>query len=75
MLQRETRLRCGNKSRDLEADIVTTSGCCLGLVTSEGLLMAVVLTVLPLVILWVLVKLLPPWPESNSASLPAAPAH
>ena len=48
----------------------------MGLVTREGLLMAIVLTVLPLVILWVLVKLLPPWPEKNSGSLPdAAPAN
>ena len=48
----------------------------MGLVTREGLLMAIVLTVLPLVILWVLVKLLPPWPEKNSGSLPdAAPVH
>jgi Ni/Fe-hydrogenase subunit HybB-like protein len=48
----------------------------MGLVTREGLLMAIVLTVLPLVILWVLVKLLPPWPEKNSGSLPdAAPAR
>jgi Ni/Fe-hydrogenase subunit HybB-like protein len=48
----------------------------MGLVAREGLLMAVVLTVLPLLILWVLVKLLPPWPESNSASVPEAmPAH
>jgi len=48
----------------------------MGLVTREGLLMAIVLTILPLVILWVLVKLLPPWPEKDSGSLPdAAPAH
>jgi Ni/Fe-hydrogenase subunit HybB-like protein len=48
----------------------------MGLVTREGLLMAIVLTVLPFVILWVLVKLLPPWPESSSSSLPdATPAH
>jgi len=48
----------------------------MGLVTREGLLMAIVLTVLPLVILWVLVKLLPPWPEKNSGSLPGtAPAR
>ncbi len=40
----------------------------MGLVTREGLLTAVVLTFLPLVILWVLVKLLPPWPERNSGS-------
>jgi Ni/Fe-hydrogenase subunit HybB-like protein len=48
----------------------------MGLVTREGLLMAIVLTVLPFVILWVLVKLLPPWLESSSGSLPeATPAH
>jgi Ni/Fe-hydrogenase subunit HybB-like protein len=48
----------------------------MGLVTREGLLMAIALTILPLVILWVLVKLLPPWPEKSSGSLPsAAPAH
>jgi predicted membrane protein len=44
----------------------------MGLVTREGLLMAIVLTVLPLVILWVLVKLLPPWPERDSGSIPDA---
>jgi Ni/Fe-hydrogenase subunit HybB-like protein len=48
----------------------------MGLITREGLLTATVLTVLPLVILWVLVKLLPPWPEQGSSSLPeATPAH
>ena len=44
--------------------------------TREGLLTAIVLMILPFVILWFLVKLLPPWPES--AALPAstaAPAH
>jgi Ni/Fe-hydrogenase subunit HybB-like protein len=35
----------------------------MGLVAREGLLTAIVLTILPLAILWVLVKLLPPWPE------------
>jgi Ni/Fe-hydrogenase subunit HybB-like protein len=40
----------------------------MGLVTREGLLTAIVLTVLPLVILWVLVKLLPPWPERHEGS-------
>ncbi|MGA7558081.1 MAG: NrfD/PsrC family molybdoenzyme membrane anchor subunit [Terriglobales bacterium] len=48
----------------------------MGLITREGLLVAIVLTILPLGILWVLVKLLPPWPEKTSGSLPgAAPAH
>ena len=48
----------------------------MGLVTREGLLTAIVLTVLPLVILWVLVNLLPPWPARHSGSVPdATPAH
>ena len=38
----------------------------MGLVTREGLVMAIVLTILPFVILWVLVKMLPPWPEKNT---------
>jgi len=33
----------------------------MALVTREGLLMAIGLTLLPLLFLWVLVKLLPPW--------------
>jgi len=37
----------------------------MGLVTREGLLVAIALTILPLLFLWVLVKLLPPWPEKN----------
>ena len=37
----------------------------MGLITREGLLAAVALMLLPFAILWVLVKLLPPWPESN----------
>ena len=35
----------------------------MGLATREGLLPAIALTILPFVILWVLVKVLPPWPE------------
>jgi Ni/Fe-hydrogenase subunit HybB-like protein len=46
----------------------------MGLVAREGLLMAIVLSVLPLVILWVLVKLLPPWPETNAGVRSAAVA-
>lgn len=42
----------------------------MGLVAREGLLTAIVLTVLPFVFLWVLVKLLPPWPERHSGSVP-----
>ena len=38
----------------------------MGLVTKEGLLVAIALTLLPLVFLWVLVKLLPPWPKKNA---------
>jgi len=37
----------------------------MSLVTKEGLLVAIVLTMLPLLFLWVLVKLLPPWPEKS----------
>jgi len=44
----------------------------MGIVAREGLLMAIVLTILPFVILWVLVKLLPPWPEKGSAAISAA---
>jgi Ni/Fe-hydrogenase subunit HybB-like protein len=43
----------------------------MGLVTREGLLVAIALTLLPLVFLWALVKLLPPWPE-KSAHAPAS---
>ncbi len=39
--------------------------------TKEGLLAAIGLTILPLFILWALVKLLPPWPEKSA---PAAAA-
>jgi predicted membrane protein len=41
----------------------------MGFVAREGLLTAIVLTVLPLVILGVLVKLLPPWPEKKEEPL------
>jgi Ni/Fe-hydrogenase subunit HybB-like protein len=48
----------------------------MALVTREGLLVAIVLTIMPFIILWVLVRLLPPWPEEKSGSLPdATPAH
>jgi Ni/Fe-hydrogenase subunit HybB-like protein len=46
----------------------------MGFATREGLLTAIVLMLLPFVILWVLVKLLPPWTDADT--LPAAtPAH
>ncbi len=44
----------------------------MSLVTKEGLLVAVGLTLLPLAILWVLVKLLPPWTDGHSAEGVAA---
>jgi Ni/Fe-hydrogenase subunit HybB-like protein len=48
----------------------------MGLVAREGLLVAIVLTVLPFAILWVLVKLLPPWTDKSSGTLShPAPAH
>jgi Ni/Fe-hydrogenase subunit HybB-like protein len=37
----------------------------MSLVTREGLLVAIFLTLLPLVFLWALVKLLPPWPDKS----------
>ncbi len=44
----------------------------MGLITREGLLVAVALTILPFVILWALVKLLPPWPDARVASRTSA---
>jgi len=38
----------------------------MDLVTKEGFLVALSLEILPLLFLWALVKLLPPWPESAS---------
>ena len=39
----------------------------MALITREGSLVAVGLSILPLVFLWVLMKLLPPWPEERVA--------
>jgi predicted membrane protein len=39
----------------------------MGFATKEGLLPAIILMILPFVILWVLVKLLPPWEEEAPA--------
>lgn len=48
----------------------------MGFATREGLLTAIVLMILPFLILWVLVKLLPPWPDADSLSVSGAtPAH
>jgi Ni/Fe-hydrogenase subunit HybB-like protein len=44
----------------------------MGFVAREGLLTAFVLTLLPLVILWVLVKVLPPWPDKNIVVTPTS---
>ena len=48
----------------------------MGFATREGLLTAIILMLLPFGILWVLVKLLPPWPDARPLSASgAAPAH
>jgi len=47
----------------------------MGFATREGLLTAIILMILPFFILWVLVKLLPPWPDSDSLSVSATQAH
>jgi len=44
----------------------------MALVTREGLLVSVALTLLPLGILWVLVKLLPPWTDEHTPEGAAA---
>ncbi len=44
----------------------------VSLVTREGLLVSIALILLPLGILWVLVKLLPPWPEETGPHAAAA---
>jgi len=44
----------------------------MGFATREGLLTAIILMILPFGILWVLVKLLPPW--TDSGSIPASAA-
>ncbi len=46
----------------------------MALATREGLLVAIGLTLLPLLILAVLMKVLPPWPEKKHASIPEAVA-
>ena len=44
----------------------------LGLIDREGLLVAIVLTILPFFILWALVKLLPPWEDVRGSHLGTA---
>jgi Ni/Fe-hydrogenase subunit HybB-like protein len=41
----------------------------LALITKEGLLVAIFLTLLPLVFLYVMVRILPPWPEKQNNAL------
>lgn len=45
----------------------------MGFVTREGLLTAIILSILPLVFLWVLVKLLPPWGAEKSRAEKSEP--
>jgi len=47
----------------------------MALVTREGLLVAVALTILPLLILWVLLKLLPPGRRTSTPRFPPQPAQ
>jgi predicted membrane protein len=44
----------------------------MALATREGLLVAIALTILPLLILALLVRILPPWPEAEHVSIPEA---
>jgi Ni/Fe-hydrogenase subunit HybB-like protein len=44
----------------------------MGFATREGLLTAIILMLLPFIILWILVKLLPPWTDADSIPASAA---
>jgi Ni/Fe-hydrogenase subunit HybB-like protein len=46
----------------------------MSLVTKEGLIAAIVLSILPLIILSVLVKLLPPWPDQDLSHIDVEPS-
>ncbi|HEV2398137.1 MAG TPA: NrfD/PsrC family molybdoenzyme membrane anchor subunit [Candidatus Sulfotelmatobacter sp.] len=46
----------------------------MGFASREGLLTAIILMLMPFGILWVLVKLLPPWPDADSPASGATPA-
>jgi Ni/Fe-hydrogenase subunit HybB-like protein len=48
----------------------------MGFATREGLLTAIILMILPFIILWILVKILPPWTDEESISASEAiPVH
>ena len=69
-------LECGDRRPAFFQSFLGYTTYKMAFATREGLLTAIALMILPFIILWVLVKLLPPWPES--ASLPSsgvAPAH
>jgi Ni/Fe-hydrogenase subunit HybB-like protein len=42
----------------------------MGIISREGLLISIVLLILPLGILWVLLKLFPPWPKDVAPDVP-----
>jgi hypothetical protein len=45
----------------------------MSLITREGLLVAIALSILPFLILGVLLKILPPWPDNETPSIEALP--
>jgi Ni/Fe-hydrogenase subunit HybB-like protein len=47
----------------------------MGFATREGLLTAIILMILPFIILWSLVKLLPPWTDADISASAATPVH
>lgn len=47
----------------------------MGFATREGLLTAIILMILPFIILWVLIKLLPPWTDADVSVSAATPVH
>ena len=60
-----------------QCDVMIVAGTVtykMALATREGLLVAIALALLPFGILWVLVKLLPPWQEGHGGPTRACPA-
>jgi Ni/Fe-hydrogenase subunit HybB-like protein len=47
----------------------------MGFATREGLLTAIILMILPFIILWILVKLLPPWTDAEPSAALSTAAH